>query len=86
VVGEDREERVLAAPFEHCLGEPLVHFEGAGQLLELLARERLRRRLRDRDEGDLVGHAEHGKREPIRLLDDRRGNLGEAEAEPEPEA
>ena len=85
VVADDGEECLQSAALEDRCGQPLVHLERARHLLELFAREMRHRRLRDGDERDLVRNREDWERELVRLLDDRRRHVGEAEAHAEAE-
>ena len=82
-VADDSEQRLDAGAVEHGR-QALVHGEGVRQTLGLLVGG-VRRRLRDGDERDVVGDGEHRKAEPVRLCDDGRGHVVEAEAEPEAE-
>jgi hypothetical protein len=86
VIAEDSEESLESPPFQHGVGEALVHLERLGQLFELLVREVRGGRLGDGDERDLVGNVQDWKAKPVCFFDHRPRNLGEAEADAEAEA
>jgi len=86
MAADDAEQRLDTAPADDRVGEALVDGQRPRLLLELLVGEAREGGLRDRHERHLVGDGQDREGELVRLLDDRRGNLAEAEADPEAEA
>jgi hypothetical protein len=67
------------------VAQPLVYLERTRHVLELFVGEVRERGLGDRDEGRVIRDREHREAEPVRLLDERGWDLGEAEADAEAE-
>ena len=84
-LAQDAQERLDAEAVQHRRSKSLVHLEGLGEALQLLVRQVRERRLRDRDERDVVRHGEHRETEPVGFADERLRNLVEAEPEAEAE-
>ena len=86
VLADDRQECRRPSSLEDGMREPLVDLERALDPCELRVRELRRDRLRQCDEGHVVGDRDQRKAHLLGLVGERRGRLGPAEADAEREA
>jgi hypothetical protein len=86
VIAEDREQRLGAAALDDGAGEALVHLERPFEPGQLGVCELGRDRLRQRDEGHLVGHRHEREAELLGLRRQCFRRLRPAEADAEREA